>query len=642
MTKYYDEEDFEIPAEELPNYKGKVFDEEGFEVPVGQRLQPTPSESELNQIYGGPEQESYMGLEPGADVGDVAQALFPLTWQGAEQGAGTLESIGRGVADAAMILVPGTLGPKVAMKAAPRVVEAGGLASKAFPLAAEGVIAGGMQAGADLATTGEVNPVSVGAMGASPFAFPLTAQIAKTIGGKVAVPLMEKTAESISEPAIASVAGAATQTVKEGGLPIVSDVGQIMGEKPWPEGVEVTRAAREIGIDPAAVPALEFGPNSANAQVARERAHAGDQVILQARDDAERKLQARIGGVIGGITGNEKALLPASAGELAQEAIPQAVNDKIAEQGVRYSTIAQQHPDWTLSPQDQGNILATIDNELEKFRVDADLDASVASEVKKLERYGYGLMNYSTFDQFNKAREYFRDYAFDPKLVMERPEKLQRAMQRIYFAISDGLKATVDANDPLLSKQLEESNKAISALMQDADLLKKAVGKPGKRGELTFADIMRGKNTAEAAKRVLPQEQWDALRQSWVDDLAKENSGRQVEYGGFNTRLRANEAVTDVALSPEEKRALLEASRLGDILGSAYPRTGRDQSFAPIKGFLGAKADEIGERVAGQAQKIATKRAEEATLPPFQQPYQVPVISSILRGIYPTPSGEER
>jgi hypothetical protein len=565
-----------------------------------------------------------MGLGEGLDWGDPVQALFPLSWSGAEQGAGVPEMMGRGVADAALMAGPGR-GAKFL---------GGKIASEGVGLAGTRALEAGIGAGGSIASQagfeGKVDPLAAVAYGAAPFVFPAAGMAAsapsKAVGGA-----MQATGRAIEQelPKTAAVVGGIGKTISEAQTPIVGNLEKLTTETPWKKSAQMVKVGDAIGANTPELAGPYMGPKSHSAQLQREAYLAGDPKVISNVEATQAKLQSGLNKEIGAIHKGGSPLGIADAGAMLQEVVPQAKKMAIQQNATRFATVAKQYPELPIQPERVNKIF--------------DMVSGIIDDEAKLSKLGFNTAAFSdvqqelvanpTFANLNKLRDRIGQvaYAKDPALLGVSNDMLS-TLKSVYGELSEAMTESVKAFDPKIGAELVESNRNISKTMKLAKQLSPVIGNETKAGENVLKQAFGSKKNVSALKEILPRDYFDAATQAFVDNIGRNAEG-ELSYGVLSSGLSKNREILGVALDPQRFSNLRGASEFGKILNQTYPITGRDRGEIAIKGLLGQVIKPTIGNVEGEAANIATRAAQRVKA---GGPMSYPTFGATLaRGAYP-------
>lgn len=592
-----------------------------------------------------PAQRDYMGTGEGFDVGDVAEVAFPWTVGGVrnieeniEQGGdfGLMDRLGlmgRGVADAATIMLPGGAALR-GLRALGGVARFGRVGMPALTALGEGAIGAGMQTAGDVALGEGFNPLATGLTGAIPLA--PTALGTAFRGARRGVGAGLESLGDVAARSDLSTSGAVLGSVGEKvrGLSTLSeDIAEVASEG-FAEATAKPRsfAMQRLGKSSDEIPAsVLYGPNSKAAQI--------EKTASRTLDDVNAKLQGSLADARNYYNefrlelGGGADVTPVQAGEFLQQVLPQKFKQAVNENTVRYSTVGNQLQNKAVDLDAVIKASNGLDDVIkqQKMLLKVDPNNSTAkTALAQLQGLQKGIENVAleddAFEALNLLRESIGSNYFGGQ-ILDQPDAVVKAYKKLYGDIADVLHTTVRNESPDLAKELSESNSLITELMQMQESAMSGVGKQTKSGEQVFRSVTGATKPIRALKAVLDPEEFAQLQSAKLYELT---GGDFPRFQGINRQLRTKEAPLK-ELFADNIDELDELTSFGALVENSFAQTGKDFNQGS-GGLISGLSDLAGDAKAGVMQTGLRQAKQIAATPNVQD-----VGGRVLAGMWRAP-----
>ena len=198
-----------------------------------------------------------------------------------------------------------------------------------------------------------------------------------------------------------------------------------------------------------------------------------------------------------------------------------------------------------------------------------------------------------------------------------------KEMQKMYFALRDGLTSTVRSNlGDDIANGLQKNNKALSKLFSDNSVLAPVIGRKNISPEAVFKSLIENGDSKklDALRSILTKEEIAPLKAAFVEGLIKRNADGEVLFASTIKSLQGNKKIKDVMRSlfdsPEELDEIRDLLRLGDRMGNPFLSTSATGSSNAFNRFFDEIKTEVTDEVILQKLKSKARRSSAPKVKP--------------------------
>lgn len=360
---------------------------------------------------------------------------------------------------------------------------------------------------------------------------------------------------------------------------------------------KLVETAKSIGVAPEELSAaVEFGKNSVPSRLERTIAEGPvGQKLLENHGNVANKIAESVDSHVQDLAGGMPIKDPVGAGESVKNAFAQAEKDVLDNSHLTYKSAAQLSPDLRLTPE----AYSKLDTSIQSLK---DRAADYMSKGATKEQVAMGRDLSSFANRLEKNADSYKGLSDQIGFIGEAMNDPglnrvhARELRKIYHTVSDSLIDTVKDLHPDLGSQLVENNKTLSEFFKSRDALGSAIKSSKSNPEQLFRAITGDAVKIDELKKVLPEEEFNQLRSSYLDSLIRRNADGHILYDATSNALKKNSGRLSKMFSADEM------TRLGDLLELGHAQgvpvlstsgTGGSHLFKDIKeGIAGGLLNE--------------------------------------------------
>lgn len=354
-----------------------------------------------------------------------------------------------------------------------------------------------------------------------------------------------------------------------------------------PERVEnydkLISTAKKVGVTPEELSAAaEFGKTST---VSRLERHVGEgplgQKIMDVNEKVNNALAEGTDNVVRKL-GSGQVHDAIGAGDVLKSGYANAEKDLLKNSDITYKTAADLTPNMQLT-EDAANKLQTTVNGLKKraagymqrgaTRDQVAMGKDLAGFAQRLEKNG------GNYRQLSDQIGFIGEAMTDPNLNRVHA----RELRNVYHTLSDSLIDTVKDIHPDLGKQLVENNAKMSSFFKSRDALGRQIQSASANPETVFKSMVGDVGKVDELKKILPTEDFNAFRASYLDSLIKKNAAGHVLYDSSIKAIKKNQGRLSRMFNEGELSEVGDLLELGHAQGLpilSTSGTGASNSFS--------------------------------------------------------------
>jgi len=385
--------------------------------------------------------------------------------------------------------------------------------------------------------------------------------------GELAAPMIRKVAKSAGS-GLVGAADVVTGTKAASNLVNISKdvVSNLANPKIIKEYPELVKTAAEIGIKPnELMEASRFGKLSVPSRAERNLAEGpAGQALLDKFNNVTSKIENAVGETVSKHAGN-RVLDPVEAGELLKSSYANAENKLFEANNITYKTAADLTPGMKLTP-DATKELTTTLNGIEKRA-----KGMIARGTPEQEAIGKNLLSFTSKvrksgDSYRYLSEqigYVGKAMSDPSLDRTYAGELRD----LYRSMSSSLISTVNDIHPTLGSQLIGNNARMTEFFKSRDALGKAIQTSKTNPESLFQGIAKDANKINELKKVMPPDDFNAFRGSYLDSTIKRNASGNILWDSSLNAIEKNRGRLNRMFAPNELEQVEKYLKLGSAQG---------------------------------------------------------------------------
>jgi len=433
---------------------------------------------------------------------------------------------------------------------------------------------------------------------------------------------------------VATGTNIATKTgkaVKEGTKEFVGGAQHVFSGKNAPDWPKFKEIAERNKIDVDDLPAsVQHGESSFKSWSERVKGEGPQGEALRLRhEDRITDVNNAVQQEIKKISGGTRPLDNIQGGAMLRDKFDSHVNEVFDEIVETYDHVMAQNPGLMI----EDAAFTKMDGIINQVKVSAARDIkrgssnSIRSSGKQI------LRNIDMIEKgsgsYKQTLESLRDIGKDAfssgNPAMVGPDK--KAMQKLYFALRDGLTETADYVNPNLGQQLRLNNEKLSSLIGEKNTLAKLIRNPNTADEQLFKSTLSNSKSINALKKFYSPQEIQQIKGSFINNQLKENIKGEVSFrGAFNSLRNKKDLVNSLFDDTEELRNFTDLLLFGDRLG------------IPIMSTSGTGASNIFNKVVFEPGKRGVNTALETLVTPMTKKAKPPgKVKKILKKVVKSP-----
>jgi len=364
---------------------------------------------------------------------------------------------------------------------------------------------------------------------------------------------------------------------------------------------KLTETAQSIGISADELTAAtEFGRKSVVSRLERTVAEGPTgQKLMDNFENVANKISSGIDDTVTKL-GSGRVYEPVAAGDLLKAGYATAERDILKGADLTYKTAADLSPALQIAEKSAKNLSQTIGGLKKRAKGYIARGATKEQVAMGNDLLGFSFRlekNGTNYRQLSDQIGFIGQAMTDPNLNKVHAKELRS----VYKDLSEALIETVTDLSPDLGNQLVDNNKVMSSFFKSRDALGTAIQNAKSNPESLFRSMTGNASQIDELKKILPVDDFNSFRASYLDTLIRRNADGLVLYDSTVKSLKKNAGRLSKMFDAEELVEignLLDLGRAqGDIIFN-NSGSGISAKFGNIKNYITSSL--VNENVVGR------------------------------------------